>query len=251
MSEPTQTMNAEKRQVDETEQESRAPFPITPSSHSRSSRPDEETNEQLTHSSKQARITKTRGEAPQDVFVLFLQTRMADTRGGNEKRMLMMKDEERKLYFVSCPPEMQTAPRETRRVVWDTQMSFNAVVILTDEETRQLTDASRETYPMQRVDTDQNAHLRGGNDYFCVAAKHKGLDMETSRQRKDFGQILLLVMWIATIYFAVGMHKLTSPFTHAISRTNTPKDKKSIESCCIAFRKKETHVEQFFGFAST
>ena len=47
----------------------------------------------------------------------------------------MMKDDERKLYFAYCPPEMQTVPRETRRVVWETRMSFNAVGILTDEET--------------------------------------------------------------------------------------------------------------------
>ena len=53
-------------------------------------------------------------------------------------------------------------------------MRFNAVDILTDEETRQLTDASREAYPMQRVDTDKNAHLRRDNDYDCVLAKHKG-----------------------------------------------------------------------------
>ena len=87
----------------------------------------------------------------------------------------MMKDDERKLDFAHCPPEMQTAPRETRRVVWESRMSFNAVdIILTDEETRQLTDASRETYPMQQVDTDKNSHLRGDKDYVWVRAEHKG-----------------------------------------------------------------------------
>ena len=39
------------------------------------------------------------------------------------------------------------------------------------------------------------------------------LDMELSRQRKDFTQILSQVMWTPTI------------FTHAISRTDIPKDK--------------------------
>ena len=69
----------------------------------------------------------------------------------------MMKGDERRFYCAYCPPEMQTASREreTTRVAWETQMYFNAVDILTDEETRQLTDASRETYPMQRVDTDK------------------------------------------------------------------------------------------------
>ena len=44
-------------------------------------------------------------------------------------------------------------------------MSFNAVLDLADKETRQLTDASRDTFPMQRVDTDGIAHLRG--ERFC------------------------------------------------------------------------------------
>ena len=69
--------------------------------------------------------------------------------------------------------------------------------------------------------------------------------METSIQRKDFVQILWLVMWIGTISFAVGVHKLTSPSTHAISRTDISKDKKLIESCCIVSRKKESQVGQF------
>ena len=69
---------------------------------------------------------------------------MADIRGGNEERMLMKKDDERKLHLAFRPPEIQTVLTETRRVAWETRMSFNAVDILTDEETRQLTDANRE-----------------------------------------------------------------------------------------------------------
>ena len=45
-------------------------------------------------------------------------------------------------------------------------------------------------------------------------------------------------MWIPTISFAVGVHRLTSPFTRAISRTNTFKGKKLIEPCCIVFQLK-------------
>ena len=48
MSEPTQTMNAEKRMVDETANELRAALPITTSCHARSSRSDDETHEKLT-----------------------------------------------------------------------------------------------------------------------------------------------------------------------------------------------------------
>ena len=170
MPEPTQTMNAEKRKVDDTAKALRAPLPTATSSHASSSRLDDETHEQLTCSTKQVRITRTRAEAPLDVSFLFLQARMADMRGGNEERMWMMKGNFT-LHF--CPPEMRIVPRETRRVVWETQMSFNAVDILTDKETRQLTDAGRETYAMQRVgrigygdfDTTEGLHedLRAGN----------------------------------------------------------------------------------------
>ena len=111
---------------------------------------------------------------PKMSLVCFFKRRWPTCVDKKEERMMMMKDDERKLYLASCEPEMQTVPRETRRVVWDARMSFNAVVILTDEETRQLTDASRETYTMQWVDTDKNALLRGENDCVCVPAEHKG-----------------------------------------------------------------------------
>ena len=51
--------------------------------------------------------------------------------------------------------------------------------------------------------------------------------------------------------FARGVHRLTSPFTHAISRTDTFKGKKLIESSCVVFhlkvlQKKELQVERFW-----
>ena len=45
-------------------------------------------------------------------------------------------------------------------------------------------------------------------------------------------------MWIRTISFAVGVHRHTSPFTHANSRTDTFKGEELIESCCIVFQPK-------------
>ena len=55
----------------------------------------------------------------------------------------------------------------------------------------------------------------------------------TSRRQKEFAQILQLVMWTRTILFAVGVIRLTSPYTPAISQMDTFKDKKFIESGCI------------------
>ena len=68
---------------------------------------------------------------------------------------------------------------------------------------------------------------------FPQGARVDWLVAETSRRQKDFAQILQLVMWICTILFAVGVLRHTSPYTHAISRMDTFKDKGSIESCCI------------------
>ena len=56
------------------------------------------------------------------------------------------------------------------------------------------------------------------------------------KRRKDLAQTLQLVMWIRRMLFAVGVRGLTSPFTPAISRTDTFEDKKLIESCCIEFQ---------------
>ena len=58
-------------------------------------------------------------------------------------------------------------------------------------------------------------------------------------------------MWTRTILFAVGVRKLMSPFTDAVSRMNTFKDKKLIEFCCIVFQlkmsqKKELQEEKFW-----
>ena len=112
-------------------------------------------------------------------------------------------------------------------------MKFNAGVVLTDEEVRQLTEAGSEIYPMKWVDADKNAYLRRDNDcvVFLQSFRVDWLVAETSRRRKDIAQILQLVMWIRTISFAVGVHSLTSPFIHTISRTDTFKDKKLNESC--------------------
>ena len=80
---------------------------------------------------------------------------------GENERMSMRKKGERKFYFACRSSKMQGVSRETRLAIWETQMSFVAVVILTDGKTRQLTGASREISSMQRVDTDETTHLRG------------------------------------------------------------------------------------------
>ena len=143
---------------------------------------------------------------------------------------MLKKDGERNVHVPSCSPDVQAALRETTRTEWNKWINFNAGVILTDEEVRRLTDAGRDIYPMKWVDTERDI------DYVSVLAKIQeaiGELRKTSRQQKDFPQIPQLVIWIRTILFAVGVLRLVSPFTHAISRTDTFKDKKLIESCCI------------------
>ena len=52
MSTPTQTMSAEKRKADGTAKDLRAPLPRTTSCHASSSRPDDESHDQLTRSTE-------------------------------------------------------------------------------------------------------------------------------------------------------------------------------------------------------
>ena len=162
--ESTQLTSAEKRKKahkDESAKVLRALLPITASSHASSLRLDDETQEQLARSSKQARTTKTGVETLPDVSFLFqkghcehqrngfLQVRMAGMRRSNKKKLLKKKDGERNLHFASCPLEVQAALRETRRAEW------NAGVMLTDEEVRQLTEAGCGIYPMQWIEVDK------------------------------------------------------------------------------------------------
>ena len=113
-----------------------------------------------------------RAEALQDVSSTFLRARIVDVCGENKERMLMTKMT--KENFTShVIHSSKIFSRETRRAIRETQMSYDAVVILTDRKTRQLTGVSRKISPMQRVDTDGNSHLRGDNEYVRVPAKHK------------------------------------------------------------------------------
>ena len=87
---------------------SRAWKPLTPTfSDPNSTRPENETHEQLTWFTIQARIARMRSEAPQDVSSRFLRARMVDVRGENRERMLMTKNGEGKLYFANHSFKMQ------------------------------------------------------------------------------------------------------------------------------------------------
>ena len=70
---------------------------------------------------------------------------MAGMRKSNKKKVLKKKDGERNLHFPSCTPDVQAALRETRRTEWSKWVKFNAGVIFTDEEARQLTESGCES----------------------------------------------------------------------------------------------------------
>ena len=90
--------------------------------------------EQLTRSRIQARFARTKAEVPQDISSMFLRARMVDVHGENKERMVITENGENKSYFAYRPSKKQSVPRDTRRAIWETQMSVNAVVILTDEK---------------------------------------------------------------------------------------------------------------------
>ena len=68
-------------------------------------------------------------------------------RKSNRKKVFKKQDGERNLHFPSCTPDVHAALRETRRTEWNKWMKFNAGVILTGGEVRQLTEAGCEIYP--------------------------------------------------------------------------------------------------------
>ena len=134
-------------------------------------------------------------------------------RKSNKKKVLKQKDGERNFHFSSCTTDVQAALRETRRADWNKWTKFNAGIVLTDEEVRQLTEAGCEIYPMKWVDTDKNAYPRRDHDYVSVPAKYKSRLVGCGNfETTDSEQILQLVTWIRTISFVVGAHRPTSPF---------------------------------------
>ena len=249
MSEPTQMTSAEKRKVDESVKKLRASLAITASSHASSLRPDDAKNS--TTPSKQARTKKTEVETLQDVSFSvskkgivsisrmdFFRVRMAGMRQSNKEKLLKNNNGGRNLHFASCPPEVQAAFTETRRAEWREWMSFNAGSYFdrggASTHRSRLGDLS---HAMDRSGQKRTS-AKGQRLCFCSCkcTRVDWLVAETSRQRRDLAQNLQLVMWIRTILFAVGVRRLTFPFTRTISRTDTSKDKKLIESCCIVFR---------------
>ena len=74
--------------------------------------------------------------------------------------------------------------------------------------------------------------------------------MEISRRQKDFVRTDSPAGDVDSNNIACCcVHKLTAPFTRAISRTDAFKDKKLIESCCIVLQvkvsqKKELQAEK-------
>ena len=71
-------------------------------------------------------------------------------------------------------------------------MKFNADVVLTDEQLRQLTEAASGICPVKSVDADKNAHLRRDNDHVVLlqSVRFDWLVSKTSRRPKDSAQIL-------------------------------------------------------------
>ena len=102
----------------------------------------------------------------------FLPVRMAGMRKSNKKKVCKQKDGERNLHYPSCTARSACSQRDETHE-WNKWIKFNAGVILTDEEVRQLTEAGSEIYPMKSVDADKNAYLRRDNDYVFVPAKYK------------------------------------------------------------------------------
>ena len=72
---------------------------------------------------------------------------MVDVHGEDKERMLVTTNGERKCYFAYRSSKMQSVSRDTRRAMRETQMSYDAVLNLTDGKARQLTSTGREISP--------------------------------------------------------------------------------------------------------
>ena len=131
-------------------------------------------------------------------------------------------------------------------------MNSNAGVILTDEEVRQLTEAGCEIYPMQRIEVDENAHLRKDINNVSVLAKYKSRlfgcgnfetteGFRTDSPSGDVDSHNIVRSWCAHAHVSI----------HACDFTNGYfQGQEMIESCCTVFQlkvfqKNESQAERF------
>ena len=138
------TTSAEQRKVDETAKEARAHLPLTTFSNASSARPENETHEQFTRFTIQARIARTRAEAPQDVSSTF--SSCEDGRRARREQGKTVDDEKwRRKIFTShtSRPRCKTFPENQ-----DVRYGKHTHELRTDRKTRQLTGASRKISPM-------------------------------------------------------------------------------------------------------
>ena len=59
------------------------------------------------------------------------------------------KDGDKNLHYASCSPDIQKGLRHTRTKEWQKWKQFNAGVILSDKEVRELQDQGVKVCPMQ------------------------------------------------------------------------------------------------------
>ena len=109
---------------------------------------------------------------------------------------------------------------------------------------RQLTEAGCEIYPMKCIDTDHNVYLRRDSDFVSVLAKYYSRlvgcgNFETTEGLRTDSPAGGVDPHENRVQFCV--HRPTSPFILAISRTDTVKEKKLIESCCFVFQLQVSH----------
>ena len=97
---------------------------------------------------------------------------MVGMRQSNKKKLLK-KDGERNFHSILSARRASCCQRETRHADCKKWMSFNAGVILTNEEVHQLRDAGCAIYPMHWIEVDRNAHLRRDRDKVSVLVKYK------------------------------------------------------------------------------
>ena len=80
----------------------------------------------------------------------FLQVRLAAPRAKKTAaKKPKKKDGDKNLHFASSSPEIQQGLRHSRAAEWQKWKKFNAGVILTKDELRELQDAGVKLYPMQ------------------------------------------------------------------------------------------------------
>jgi len=154
------------------------------------------------------------------------------------------KDGDKNLRFTDCTPDMQAGLLRSREAEWDKWTTFNAGVVLQEQEIKELRDAGITIQLMQWVETDKAAHKRReGGPFVEPILKSRLVGCGNFEDTDGIFPTVLLEMLILTTSHFHGPHQTIAASSLQTYPMHICKAKKSTESFSIVFPREASQGE--------